>query len=64
MQNIDDVINWFRNNDFKLNALVTIITQGGRYEGLRILAILIFNKKAFGLFGYNSKSSFISYLRD
>lgn len=63
METLHDVIKWFETNRFIINPLITIIIVGGRYDGYRILSILIQNNKNDAKRGYTSSSSYISYLR-
>lgn len=63
MENLNDVIQWFDNNRFIINPLITIAVVGGRYNGARILAILILNNKNQPKRKYNSKANYINYLR-
>ena len=63
MNNIEDVISWFNANRFIINPLITIAVVGGRFNGARILAMLIqFNKNDVKRI-YTSKSQYLSYLR-
>lgn len=64
METLGDVINWFENNRFIYNPLITIVVIGGSYDGYKILAILIANNKNDAKRGYTTKKSFIKYLKD
>jgi hypothetical protein len=64
MKNLDDVIQWFNQNDFMYNALLTIIIVG-KYEAVTILSILVFNNKnRYKLSSFKSRGSITSYLRE
>jgi len=64
MENLEDVIQWFRDNRFIINPLITIAVVGGKYYAPKILAILIWNDKNEPKRSYLSKSSYINYLRE
>ena len=64
MDDINDVINWFNNNRFIINPLITIAVVGGRYNAPRILAILIWNDKNAPKRNYYTRGEYINYLRD
>ena len=62
METLDDVISWFNYNRFVKNPLLTIIIVGGRYNAMRIIAILILNKKFYNMLNSN-KQKFINQLK-
>jgi len=62
METLDDVIAWFNYNKFVKNPILTIIVVGGRYNAVRITAILILNKKFYNMQNQN-KQRFLNQLR-
>ena len=62
MEDLSDVITWFETNRFIKNPLLTIIVVGGRYNAVRIIAILVLNKK-FTNMRTRNKYEFINFLR-
>ncbi len=64
MNDLHDVQEWFRTNNFVNNPLITLALIGGRYQAPRILAILIWNNKNERKTPFTSRNSYINYLRE